>query len=119
MNATTTKSPIRWKMQANGVPKMQGVYRMRDQEGFPLDIAYEIAKEKGGIVDWVEALTDAGRQSIDKYDALVEEIRMLEPHKVDAAVMIFTIGIMQCEGEFTERSQSLYDRMHKQEKENQ
>jgi hypothetical protein len=104
--------PLRWKTQINGVPKLQGVFTMRDQEGFPVDMSYEIAKERGWEVDWLEALADAARQGILKYDALLEEIRMLEPTKVDAAQNIFASGLMSCESAtFCDKSAHLYKRM--------
>lgn len=103
---------LRLKAQINGVPKLQGVFIMRDQEGFPVDMSYEIAKERGWEVDWVEALADAARQCILKYDALLEEIRMLEPHKVEAVTNIFACGLMSCEGEtFCDKAAHLYKRM--------
>lgn len=112
MSATTKLCPLRWKTQLSGVPKLQGVFTMRDQEGFPVDMAYEIAKERGGEVDWVEALADAARQCILKYDALLEEIRMLEPHKVEAVTNIFAGGLMACEGAtFCDKAAHLYKRM--------
>jgi hypothetical protein len=104
--------PLRWKTQINGVPKLQGVFTMRDQEGFPVDMSYEIAKERGWEVDWVEALADAARQSILKYDALIEEIRMLEPAKVESVQKIFACGLMSCEGKtFCDKAAHLYKRM--------
>ena len=85
---------------------------MRDQEGFPLDMAYEMAKEKGWDVDWVEALADAGRQSIHKFDALIEEISMLEPDRLSGIRMSFASGLMASAGDgFHEKAQALYQRM--------
>jgi hypothetical protein len=103
---------LRLKSQTNGVPKLQGVFRMKDQEGFPIDMAYELAKENGWEVDWVEALSDAARQCILKYDALIEEIGMLEPDKLEGIKRIFAVGFMTSEGDsFTEQANSLYNRM--------
>ena len=85
---------------------------MRDQEGFPLDMAYEIAKERGWNVDWVEALADAARQCVFKYDALIEEISMLEPEKLEAVNRIFASGLMSSEGaSFCDKAKDLYRRM--------
>lgn len=104
---------LRWKSQINGVPKLQGVFRLRDQEGFPLDMSFEIARDRGWDIDWVEALADAARQCIFKFEALLEEIRMLEPEKVDIVQQIFAAGLMASEGEtFCEKAQALYQRMH-------
>jgi hypothetical protein len=104
--------PLRLKSQINGVPKLQGVFRMKDQEGFPIDMAYELAKENGWEVDWVESLADAARQCIFKYDALIEEIGMLEPDKLDGVKRMFAIGFMSSDGDtFTEQASNLYNRM--------
>ena len=104
--------PLRWKTQINGVPKLQGVFTLRDQEGFPVDMSYEITKERGWEVDWVEALADAARQCILKYDALLEEIRMLEPAKVVIVQKIFACGLMSCEGAtFCDKAAHLYNQM--------
>lgn len=103
---------LRWKSQINGVPKLQGVFKFRDREGFPLDMAYEISKEMGYEIDWVEALAGAGRQSIFKYDALIEEIKMLEPDSLEAIKRIFMYGLMSMEGDtFQDKSRNLYKKM--------
>lgn len=107
------KGPLRLKPQINGVPKLQGVFTLRDQEGFPIDMAYEIAKERGWEVDWVEALSDALRQGIFKYDALIEEIRMLEPEKIEDVKRLLACGFMSSEGaSFCDKAKNLYRRMH-------
>lgn len=106
-------SLLRLKSQANGVPKLQGVFRMRDQEGFPIDMSYEIAKEEGWDIDWIEALADATRQCILKYDSLIEEIGMLEPEKIETIKQIFACGFMSSEGEtFSDKAADLYNRLH-------
>jgi hypothetical protein len=87
---------------------------MRDQEGFPVDMSYEIAKENEWDIDWVEALADAARNCILKYDALIDEISMLEPDKLEGIKHIFAVGLMTSDGDsFTEKASSLYNRMHK------
>ena len=104
--------PLRWKTQINGIPRLQGVFTMHDQLGFPVDMSYEIAKEKGWEVDWVEALADAARRCILKYDALLAEIRMLEPAKVEMVQKLFMCGLMSSEGAtFADKAASLYARM--------
>ena len=45
-------SSLRLKSQVNGVSKLQGVFRMKDQEGFPIDMSYELAKENGWEVEY-------------------------------------------------------------------
>jgi len=105
-------SHLRLKSQTNGVPKLQGVFTMRDQEGFPIDMSYELAKENGWEIDWVEALADAARQCIFKYDALIEEIKMLESDRLDIVKRIFALGFMSSDGEtFSKQANCLYNRM--------
>jgi hypothetical protein len=117
-SSAPSQGPLRFKKQTNGVPKLQGVFTMRDQEGFPVDMSYEITKEHKWEVDWVEALADAARQCVLKYDALLEEIRMLEPEKVGNVQKIFAFGLMSCEGAtFRDKAAHLYKRMHEPRRE--
>ncbi len=107
---TTETNPLRIKIYPTGVKRLQGVFTMRDQEGFPLDMSYELAKERGWEIDWVEALADAARQSMPKYDALVKEIRMLEPEKADSSSALFYCGLMCNEGNTPqEKAANLYN----------
>jgi len=110
--------PLRWKSQINGIPKLQGVFKMRDQEGFPLDMIYEIAKENNWDVDWVEALADAARQSVFKYDALIEELKMLlSQDDVQRIEWLFGVGFMKQPGEtFKEKTTLLYNEMRNSHK---
>lgn len=104
--------PLRCKLQINGVPRLQGVFTMYDQQGFPIDMSYEIARERGWDVDWVEALADAARQCVLKYDALVKEIGMLEPDKMGFVVQLFAMGLVASAGEtFQKKADSLYQQM--------
>lgn len=106
------RGPLRWKTQRNGVPKLQGVFTLRDEQGFPVDMAYELARERGWEVDWLEALADAARQCVLKYLALLEEIRLLEPHKLAAVTTLFAAGLMACDGAtFQDRAANLYRQM--------
>lgn len=61
----------------DGIPLLAGLFRLRDECGFPVDMAYEIAKEKGQCPDWAEFLADAGAQPGWKFDAAFHEIEML------------------------------------------
>src|SRR5690242_12721874 len=61
----------------DGKPLMAGLFRLKDEEGFPIDMSYEQCKEHGWHPDWAEALADAGSQGIEKYDALLQELGFL------------------------------------------
>ena len=105
--------PLRLKTQADGTFRLQGVFRMRDQEGFPIDMSYEIAQDNGWDIDWIEALADASRQSLDKYDGLIEEIGMLEPERLPNIRKLFSYFLMSSEGEtLDEKAANLYKRFH-------
>lgn len=55
-----------------------GIYRMKDELGFPLDASLDYCIEKGNlIIDWCECLADAGSQNDWKFDSVLEELEML------------------------------------------
>lgn len=98
--------------QINGTPKLQGVYRLKDESGFPIDMSFELAVESGWCVDWVEALVDAGRQCVFKFDALLEEIEMLDPGAAERAVRLIAGAFGAYPGgTFCTVCQSLYTRI--------
>ncbi len=61
----------------DGTPLMAGIFRIHDEIGFPVDMTYEICKEKKQCPDWLEYLADAGSQKQWKFDAAVKEMQML------------------------------------------
>jgi len=91
---------MRVKPQTNGRPKFQGAYTLKDTEGMPIDVSYELAKEQGLDIDWVEAVFDALRQSITKYDGLMAEIKLLEPSKYNAIDFVVSSQLMARSDEF-------------------
>lgn len=68
-----------------------GVFRMKDQEGFPLSESRDIARNNGCDVDWCEYLADAGRQGIEKYDEAASDLRLLIECGADAIVDSFKV----------------------------
>lgn len=62
----------------NGSKLVGGIARMWFEQGFPIDMSYEILKEKGDHVDWLEALADAWLNDPLKYDIVLRDIAMLE-----------------------------------------
>jgi alanyl-tRNA synthetase len=89
---------MRLKQQASGIPKVQGVFAMKDREGFPIDMSYELAKENGWEIDWVECLADAMRQSPDKFKAVKAEIELLEPERLHGALGALLAGLGRSPG---------------------
>ena len=90
---------LRTKQQSDGTMRVQGVFWMKDTNGFPVDMSYEICKENGMDVDWIEALCDALRNDIFKYDQLEREILMLEGKEKHEKIMrMFKLFIMDFEG---------------------
>ena len=105
--------PLRLKSQTTGVPKLQGVYRLKDEDGFPIDMSHELAQEQGAVVDWIEAMADAGRQCVFKFNGLLEEMRMLiGDEKTDQAERVFGMMLMPMPGEwFCDKASELHRRM--------
>lgn len=54
-----------------------GVFRMKDQMGFPLDMSYEICKEKGMEIDYCELFCDAWLHDCNGFDSVCRELEML------------------------------------------
>lgn len=50
-------------LNPTGIPLIGGVWRLRDQEGLPLEMSYLMAREKGFLIDWCEAMADASRSN--------------------------------------------------------
>ena len=104
------KNPLRLKELISGTLRLQGVFRMYDELGFPISMTFDIAKEKGWEIDWIEALADALRSDIFKYDLLLKEIEMLGE---DVAVIkrMFPAFLMDCEGPTaSDKAQHLYSK---------
>lgn len=61
----------------HGEPLMGGLFRMKDQLGFPLDMAFEKCREMRVCPDWFEAMADAMSQSYTKYETVLYDMQML------------------------------------------
>lgn len=115
-----TSGPLIVRHMANGKPRLQGVFRLQDQEGFPVDMSYEEAKKNGIEIDWVEALVDAGRQGIEKYDSLCGQIALLiGDDQTRAVTRIFASAFMEFKPPvddgsyfFPETCKKIYEHMH-------
>ena len=65
-------------MTSEGQFLLGGVYRMKDELGFPLDASLDYCIERGNLViDWCEFLADVGSQKDWKFDSVLEELEIL------------------------------------------
>jgi hypothetical protein len=65
-------------LTSDGYFLIGGIYRMKDELGFPLDASLDYCIESGNLViDWCECLADAGSQKDWKFDSVLEELEML------------------------------------------
>lgn len=70
---------------------MAGAYTFHDQCGFPVDMFYELCKDKNIDVDWVEFLLTGMEKG--RYEECVKEMNMLEsPEYADESVRAFQFG---------------------------
>ena len=75
-----------------------GVYRLKDECGFPIDASYDYCNDKGLHIDWMEALACAlsqGLEGVFKMDSLLKEIKMLIPNEYDGIILRWKIVFMQ------------------------
>jgi alanyl-tRNA synthetase len=110
----TNETPLRLKPQTNGIPRLQGAFAMMDRHGVPIAITYDQARANGWAIDWVEAMADAARQSVEKFEAMVAEVRIHDPGMAAEAVRVFASGLTTSEGEtFCDKAQTLYHEMRR------
>lgn len=50
-----------------------GIFQMQDRVGFPLDASYEECKQRGYLIDWLEALCDCWLNDCLKFDSFVRQ----------------------------------------------
>lgn len=61
----------------DGTPLIGGVWMLRDQEGFPLEMSHLICRDKGWAIDWMEAMADASRTN--NCPALIKAVKAFLP----------------------------------------
>lgn len=64
-------------VSASGAVLVGGVFKLKDQCGFPLDMAFEICRERGMFIDYCELLSDAWLSGCAQFDAVVRELDLL------------------------------------------
>ena len=67
-------------LTSDGKQLIGGVWTLRDQEGFPLEMSYLIAQDRGWQIDWAEAMADASLS--DRCPSLMQQIEAFLPESV-------------------------------------
>jgi len=47
----------------DGTYLIGGVWTLRDQVGFPIEMSHVVCKQNGWLIDWMEAMADASRSN--------------------------------------------------------
>lgn len=80
----------------DGKPLIGGIFRLKDECGFPMDMSYEITKEKGWHIDYLELLCDAWTRSNFSclgFDTMVRELELLGGSHVESWKKIMTVTV--------------------------
>lgn len=87
-------NPILWcsGISTRNRPQWAGVYTMQTQEGFPVDMSFEMLREKGYDVDWREAYLSAMERHPNEYETLVSQAKQLDPELASESERGFQIG---------------------------
>ena len=72
-----------------GVVLIGGIWKMWEQEGFPIELAHILCRDKGCAVDWFEAMCDAS--ITNNCPALMRQIDAILP---EDAIRKLKIGFM-------------------------
>lgn len=61
MNTKSPTNPVIYATGCtpDGILLVGGVWTLRDQEGFPIEMSYLLVRDKGWLIDWAEAMADA------------------------------------------------------------
>lgn len=64
-------------LSPSGEPLIGGVFKMQDQNGFPIDASFEECKSKGLKVDFLEAFCDCWINDCLKFDSFARQSEMI------------------------------------------
>lgn len=64
----------------DGVTLIGGIWKLWEQEGFPLEMSHLVCRDKGWAVDWLEAMADAS--TTNNCPALMKHIEAFLPSHV-------------------------------------
>lgn len=73
----------------DGTPLIGGVWTLRDQEGFPVEMSHLVCRDKGWAIDWMEAMADASRTN--NCPALIKAVEGFLP---EHAITHLKLGFM-------------------------
>lgn len=81
MSAIT--SPLYVTAATRNAIMLGGVFRMHDQVGFPIDCCIDEFRERGFLIDWMEALCDCWLNDCLKFDSFVRSAEISSPEPLD------------------------------------
>ena len=76
----------------DGTTLVGGVWKLWEQEGFPLEMSHMICRDKGWRVDWLEAMADASRSN--NCPALVKHIEAFLPCETMTALKLGFVRVL-------------------------
>ena len=79
-------------ISTRGNPKIAGVYDLQTQEGFPIEMSFELAGERNQDSDWVEAFLSALERHPNEYETLVKQAKLLDPEYAEECERGFQLG---------------------------
>jgi alanyl-tRNA synthetase len=74
-------------------PKIAGIYSLQHESGFPVEMSFELAREKGCDVDWVEAFLSALERNPREYDTLLKQSKLIDPEYAEECERGFHFGL--------------------------
>jgi hypothetical protein len=77
----------------DGSPLIGGIWKMKTEVGFPVDLSILEIQQRGGAPDWAEMLADAGSVDLPafEFDNAVHEMRQVIPILADEIMHRFKL----------------------------
>ena len=77
---------------ADGKLILGGMFQMHDRIGFPVDCCIDEARDRGFLIDWLEALADCWLNDCLKFDSFVRQAGLADPSLAGLAGRFATLG---------------------------
>ena len=74
----------------DGITLIGGIWKLWEQEGFPLEMSHLVCRDKGWAVDWLEAMADAS--CTNNCPALMQHIEGFLPAET---ITVLKVGFMR------------------------